>query len=265
MSYLIDGSLDPVIQLPDRLTGAVFGPNVSRTYVGTRAGLVAKIVELNLDQRGVRYQLESVGESPLWHLVLDLTQNESTEDPGSPTYDIEAPINIAWRLTQEMAEIDYRKQGRYQEPMQNDLTSEERKQLNAHLEKLLVGTPTTTPSFVIEITKFAEMNERFERGKATGEVYHPVLTRDAAFRPGANYRSKIDKINALYTSAEIIALYPGEIPAQFQERMPTNGYWKVTRNEWEIEASGQGQETIMFTWDEWQDPIDALEMTMPSS
>ena len=266
MSFVIDGSLDPVLQLPDELTGAVFGPDITRAYVGTESGLKDKITELDLDHRGVSYELSRQGASPLWNLVLRLTQGEAADDPSSPGYPaaFELPINIIWRLTTEFGEIDYRKLGRYQQVL-GSLSDTHAKEFNALLESFISGKAIPSPTWIATDPGFTLLNElmiRFMRGKSTVHVHWPVLTRDASFRKGANYRSSIPSFNKLYTSAFLKTTYP-EIPTAFKDGMPTNGLWKVTRCDWEVETSGQGTESIMWTWDEYHDPEDTLHMTLP--
>jgi len=264
VSYVIDGDLSVAIQLPDALTGAVFGPDVTRTYVGTREACIAKKDELALDARGVRYDIHSSGASPLWELTINFTGIEATEDPTDPGYNPELPINIIWRLTTEFGDIDYRKLGRYQEVLAS-LSDTHAQEFNALLESFISGKAIPSPTWIATDPGFTLLNElmvRFMRGKSEVHVHWPVLTRDASFRKEANYRSAIPSFNVLYTSAAIIATYP-EIPTAFQDGMPTNGTWKVTRCDWEVESSGQGNESIMWVWDEFHDPEDKLYMTLP--
>jgi len=263
----IDGDLSAAIQLPDELTGALFGPDISRAYIGTREALEAKGVELKLDQRGVSYNLSRQGESPMWSLVLQLTQGLESDDPSDPGWEanLELPIEIIWRMTDERTEIDYRKVGRFEKMMNNDLSSEERRDFNKLLEELLAGTATTYPSWIADKPPAVSdliyrIAWRFERGKNTTFMALPVLARDASFRKGANYRSKINDLNRLYTSAVLKTTYP-EIPQQIKDRMPNNGEWKVSRNEWDFESGGQGRESLLFVWSEWNDPEDTVDFT----
>lgn len=268
---VIDGDLNEftVIQLPDELTGALFGPDITRVYIGTREGCLSTIADLELDRRGVSYDLRRQGESPMWTLALRLTQGLDSDDPSDPGWEtnIEAPIEILWRLTDERTSVDYRNVGRFERMMDVDLTSDERRELNAHLEALLAGKATPSPTWFGDkppdvLALIQRMEKRFERGKNTTFMHMPVMVRDASFRKEANYRAKIDAINTLYTSEDLQTLYP-EIPTQIKDRMPTNGEWKVTMREWSVESNGQGRETLSFTWAEWNDPEDVLEFVMP--
>src|SRR5262245_50507223 len=116
MSYVIDGDLSQVIWLPEEWNGAVFGPDITKVGFGTREACVAYITEQKLDERGVAYELTSVSGSPLWQLILRLTGALAGDNPSDPEWEtnLEVPINIAWRLTAEFAEIDYRKVGRFE-------------------------------------------------------------------------------------------------------------------------------------------------------
>ena len=89
MSYVIDGDLSQAIQLPDELTGAVFGPDISRAYVGTETALKAKITELELDRRGVGYQLTRQGTHPCG------SSSSSSRRISQPTI----PVTLAGKLT----------------------------------------------------------------------------------------------------------------------------------------------------------------------
>ena len=265
MSMVIDGDLNEftVIQLPDELTGALFGPDITRAYIGTREGLFSTKEDLELDRRGVNYDLRRQGESPMWTLTLRLTEGLDSDDPSDPGWEanLELPIEIAWRMTDERTQIDYREVGRFEKMMNNTLTSEQRRDLNKHLEELLAGIATSSPSWFPGHPSFALIQRlvlRFERGKNRAFMHLPVLVRDASFRKGAQYRAKIRAINSLYTSAELKALYP-EIPQQIKDDMPGVGQWKVTMREWSFESGGQGRETLAFAWAEWNDPEDALE------
>jgi len=267
MSFVVDGDLSVAILFSKEETSSAFGPQITETWQGLHSAVLDKREELQLDARGASYEIRRDGDSPKWLLVIRWTQAESENDPSLPGYDPELPINIVWRLTNEFAEVDYRKMGGNQKILDDELSEAERKELNKYLEELLTGTTNPAPDWIggkPSGTRISNVVQRFERGKSTTHVHHPVLTRDASFRKEANYRAKIDNINGLLTSDGVIALYPGEIPLQFRQRMPTNGLWKVTRNDWEIDiTTGQGQETVMFTWDEWHDDNDTLTMTLP--
>jgi len=268
MSYVVDGSIDAALFVSKEESGAVFGPDVTETWQGSRAAVIAKREALQLDARGVAYEIARNGDSPLWNLVIRWTRAESDEDITHPDYDSEAPVNIIWRLTAEFAEIDFRKMGRFQYMMDQELTSDERRDLNKLLEELLGGTATSSPAWIpdkppLVQAKIQVLISRYERGKSTTHVHFPVLTRDASFRAGADYRASMTEINVLLTSAQLITRYP-EIPQQFRDRMPSNGWWKITRNDWETESTGSGRESMMFTWDEWYDPEDNIVMLPPT-